>query len=984
MFKYLFLFHLTLLSLFSNGQQPQFFETTEKPINPNGRLDRVEELINRTYHQPYMNDGVRLWLDVCVPEFRDSMDVTGLQIQSGGFTLNPSKLIVGDKGLRYFIYKNQSDPHQLPTVLSRTPYGAYWWHQQGHLMALMGFCGIVNDMRGKMNSEGTYYPMYSDSWKKTGYINYGNALDTTTNHAANEHQDGYEVVRYIADSLRWDTDSNGQLTVADGLISNGNIGMQGASAVGNSQLQAAAVEDVNVHPRGLKALFPVNATLEYQRYAGYQNGCWRSGLIAIWLLGQMTTSWFSPYDTLDAIDNSVWNNMKTIRDYGIDYTQYPDRTYAATAAAKVGIKFWTTENRAYFPNSPFRATMDASAARLNTLGQNDLNGNVSRYKNLDVPTYHLSGWWDIFCEGQLETWRLQRLHSPLNKKFQKMVIGPWSHNTNGNPHTGDVTYPENSGNVTSMSLDGMETQKLITIQKEEMLEWFRSHLSDGEKPVFHLPARSEWQQFSDVQAGAYEIQAPAFDYEASYVDWYNYMNADAPLDSFPIIFHRLSNNQFDTQYVQLPVRPDYLIYYINDAGWKLHSIEHMEERSDINWDENGGTAPLRFYVPGPVNDGIAYNESVGNYWTSSDTFPLRNEQRKKLYFHRNGTLDWTAPVADEGEQRWCADPSNPCRTHGGNNMEERTPDQMHESLGQMDFRDPAYVNQVLTRPLINVDGEMMDDLLEYTSGTLQDSFTTIGFPKVKLWMKSSPQQSDFPNLAAFDIFVRVLDVTPDGHEYFVMEGSVNSRYREWARTVALTDTEDVNALITNLNANQYYDFDFRMQPMAYSFGKGHKIKVLISGSNYNRFTVNQNVPINDNEYYFSSSLQPFANIFQGVGTPPTIALNTLKFSDQMQAYIDFPYLGQTPVLSGLEDLKHEDNFSVEVFPNPTSGHLTVSMDKAGFYSLKVYNHTGMEVLGKTMDNTNADVSFNNFSKGFYLLKITDANGQSVTKSVVVQ
>lgn len=970
----------------TNGvaQQAQFFKTTEKLINPNGQLDRVEELVNRVYHQPIMNDGTKLWLDVCYPEFRDSMDVQGLQLHIGANTVSPSKIIVADSGLRYFIYPNQSDIHQLPTVLSRTPYGAYWWHQQGHIFSLLGFACIVNDMRGKMNSAGTYYPMYSDGWKKTGYVNYGNELDTTANFEANQHQDGYEVVRYVADSMRWETDGDGVITNNDGLLSNGNIGMQGASAVGCSQLQAAAVEDVNLHPRGLKCLFPVNATLEYQHYAGYQNGCFRTGLISLWMYGQLATDYFAPYDTLDDFDFSVKNNMKTLRDYGIDVHYYfNDRAVSQIVAVQKGIKFWTVNNRAYFPNSSFRACMDASAAKLNTLGQNDLNGTVSRYKNLDLPTYHFSGWWDIFCEGQLETWRLQRQHSPLNKNFQKVVIGPWSHNTNGSSTTGDVTYPDSWGNVNSMSLDGMETEQVIKIHNEEMEQWFRKFLSGGQAPVFHLPKKTSWQQYHDGTVGDYEILAPAFDYESTYEEWYNYMNADDVLDSFPIIIHTISNNTYDTQYVSLPVRADYLIYYINDDGWKLHNGEHMVQRSTIDWSENAGVAPLRFYVPGPVNEGVGYNATVGNYWTQSDTFPLRNELRKKLFFHQNGTLDWNAPVTDEGEQKWCADPEKPVLTHGGNNMEEKTPDSQRESLGQMDFRDPAYVNQVLTRPLLNVDGEMLDDLLEYETGTLEDSFTTIGFPKFKMWMKSRPQGSQFPNLAAFELYARVLDVTPDGKELFVLEGSVNSRYREWARTLALTDTEDVNALITNLNSNQYYEFDFRAQPMAYAFGKGHRIKIIVSGSNYNRCAVSQNFPMEDNHYFFQSSLVPLGNVFQGQGTLATIAINTLKFSDQMQAYVDFPYIGNVPVINSIKEIT-ELKTEMEIFPNPSSTVLNISASMEGKYSLQIFNELGETVFANENVNTKTSVSVQQFNAGIYFAKMISTNGKQMVKKFVVE
>jgi predicted acyl esterase len=77
------------------------------------------------------------------------------------------------------------------------------------------------------------------------------------------------------------------------------------------------------------------------------------------------------------------------------------------------------------------------------------NLNYSRYTNLDVPVLHITGWWDIFTEGQINTrnYTYDALSSP-NKQLQKIVIGPWAHQTTGGRESGDRIYPKNVTDLT--------------------------------------------------------------------------------------------------------------------------------------------------------------------------------------------------------------------------------------------------------------------------------------------------------------------------------------------------------------------------------------------------------------------------------------------------------------------------------------------------------------------------------------------------------
>jgi predicted acyl esterase len=64
---------------------------------------------------------------------------------------------------------------------------------------------------------------------------------------------------------------------------------------------------------------------------------------------------------------------------------------------------------------------------------------VSRYTNIQVPVYNLTGWWDIFIDGQIQTWQYLMKYLPDSlKKYQKLLIGPWAHQTIGTRSTGDM------------------------------------------------------------------------------------------------------------------------------------------------------------------------------------------------------------------------------------------------------------------------------------------------------------------------------------------------------------------------------------------------------------------------------------------------------------------------------------------------------------------------------------------------------------------
>ncbi len=129
-----------------------------------------------------------------------------------------------------------------PVVLMRTPYNKARAKKVAERFATDGFIVVVQDCRGRYDSEGDFIP-YN-----------------------NEGQDGFDAIEWLG-KQPW---------------CNGRIGMWGASYVGATQWQAA-VE----HPPGLVTIAPTATWSSFYRNL-YLGGALRISLITRWASGQAT------------------------------------------------------------------------------------------------------------------------------------------------------------------------------------------------------------------------------------------------------------------------------------------------------------------------------------------------------------------------------------------------------------------------------------------------------------------------------------------------------------------------------------------------------------------------------------------------------------------------------------------------------------------------------------------------------------------------
>ncbi|MCZ2357092.1 MAG: CocE/NonD family hydrolase [Bacteroidia bacterium] len=931
------------------------------PVIPNnGKVEGIEELIERKEYMVPMKDGVRLATDVFRPILQDDLSFeTPLTV--AGFNLGNINLTVAQKGTQFYKNLTQSNSNQLSIVFTRTPYGKND-PLQGQIEALMGYCGVVQDMRGRYRSEGTYLPMFSDSWAKKNYFadsSMRHPMDITPNANANFHEDGLESIDYLTYNLRYDSNRDSVINDSDDLICNGNIGMLGASALGNSQYQAAAVKKINTQNPGLKCLLPIVASGEFYHSTGHQNGVYRERIIDGWLRGQVER-----YDWQnDSTDNDPNNSVHTLRDYGPSIT-------TPLSAAEMAIDFWTTMYRTHYPDAEGRAVMDVSHAYIDSAGNATKHGTISRYTNFELPIYHLSGWWDIFTDGQIETYqRVMQNVSTKNKNLQKLVIGPWAHQTIGSRTTGDVTYPEVVGSLLGATLDNISAADIPSVGKSEIIAWFRKFLGE---PTVELPPYPVWQPIQTVLGTLY-IQVPADTFHIPFTQFFNFINGAGPLQNLPIKIKGIALvDSSQTQYITIPATGTSLI------GDPTHSA--IPDPANVEWDRSkpNGVPNVRLYVVGPVEDGVSGqngNPATGNYWMSADTFPIKNVQNKTFYLHADQTLDLKSPTTDEGNLSYTNDPNNPVRTHGGNNMIVYTTDGSRVSQGQMNLADTRYASYTMNRP----------DVLQFTSPDIRDSLSIIGYPVVTLYAKSLPIDVNNMDVTNCDFIVRVIDVCPDGRELFVNEGAVNARARLYAASYSNDTYGTENLPWSNIKVDSIYEFRFKMLPLAYTFGKGHRMKVLISSSSWPRYQSCPQIPLMDGEFYRRRPMEEKYYVYNGQQLIGRSAVQTIAFSNTMPTQIIFPIYGGDLVSANDNLVADQTHTSPIIYPNPANDIIHISTPEENIsQTVEIQNIMGVTLLKREFQGY-VNISVSDLPRGLYLVRIKAANReQSITQKIILK
>jgi predicted acyl esterase len=999
----------------------------------NGQLDDISEFTTKFTVPLVMPDGVKLFTDFYVPRTRDSLSVDLL-----GF-----KIEMIPKGSQILLYDTLNgqpnpNPYQLPTVFTRTPYNKGRpdeYDAIGSIMAILGYNYMLQDMRGRYTSGGIYFPMYSDSWNKNGYHpNYSHILDPyplSDPRNGNRHEDGYNSVKQIAiiDSayIAQYGDSLAKavfLTYYKGYqhtntrLNNGSIGMIGASALGNTQLQLALAHRVMDSIPQLKCLLPIVATTEHYLSTGYSNGVFRNRIVTGWLKGQIFSG---TDDDLNAIDEASGpgyrdNSIHSSSDYLLPqpYTVNGVTRIAQKnkfEGANISIDHFSTirypwytqpgytndpmSPSGYYPNSLGRADMDGSVAPVDADGEavdgaTQLprpNLNYSRYTNLQCGVLHLTGWWDIFTDGQIRTLQFaQEAVADSFKRLQKIIIGPWAHQTIGSRITGDRTYPETVNDLTKIDLGNVNVNNVPIGQliSSDLVTWFRYNLnykSDQKigEPKFVIRAGTRWQNFLLGK----QIRIPATDFIVPFPQMINFLAGKGTLSN---INYAERDNPSDTSETVKSIPLPLSLGSSGGLGFSdsipASGIPYTDFRNDV--------PTFRLYIAGPdaaadAAAGVTGNEKVGNYWVGTDRFPpCENIRTKPYYLHADGSINESAPSVDEGFRVYVHDPNDPILTVGGSNMIVRSPDGTRDSQGQMEWTDPTNAPYTMDR----------EGVIKFTSEPVQDSISILGIPRVKLFAKTNPAGVLDNQPTNTDWIVRIGDQFPDGRIYYVTEAVVGARARAYAKAImdGVESPQDIIIPYENIMSGQVIDYDFEGLPIGYAWGKGHKVVVLISSSSFTRFMVNPNLPLNDGEFFRRNPGDGQTYIFNGVEMTPRIAVQRVHFSPDHPTQIIFPTIDNTLAGScaeysgptSISEIKAL-NFDVSLFPNPSSDmiHLFANKPSKSNYEVVISNAIGTLIDTKQFDD-NVVLNIENYSSGIYFATVRDKsnNEAKVTKKFV--
>ncbi len=280
--------------------------------------------------------------------------------------------------LRANIYRPQGDG-QWPVLLTRLPYGKDLPGATSVLdpaqVARRGYVVVIQDTRGRAASEGEWDPM------------------------RNEALDG-------VDTLAW---------VAKLPYSNGSVGMYGASYFGFTQWASAVLQ-----PPALKAMVPFITWNDPLNGILFRGGAMELGTTASWQLMMGLDELFrrfrgdpDPRHLGGALYGLV-KDMDALGTHG--YWSLPLNEFAPIKRNNVG--------KAFFEGVEY--VMDREHAEPLTI--------LGKHEQVTVPSLNVGGWYDIFLQDTIETFRIMREHGSTPEARQsKLLIGPWTHGGVNNP-----------------------------------------------------------------------------------------------------------------------------------------------------------------------------------------------------------------------------------------------------------------------------------------------------------------------------------------------------------------------------------------------------------------------------------------------------------------------------------------------------------------------------------------------------------------------
>lgn len=235
--------------------------------------------------------------------------------------------------------------------------------------------------------------------------------------------------------------------------SDGRVVMTGASYAGATQWSCAKAK-----PRGLKAINPQITATDIRDAWFYEGESFRQAFVQSWALSLVFT------------DES---NRDEIRSRAHLLAENPQQLYNAPPAQSPLTELFPPYNR--WIDRADEAYWRACAA-------------MPIDEPLDIPAYHLAGWYDIFCEGSLADFiaMRQRAQSEYARANQRLVVGPWTHTSLYSQQAGEVDH-------------GLQANGFVQDEFGKIISWMGQIINgepaEGGSQVFVLGSNA-WYELS--------------------------------------------------------------------------------------------------------------------------------------------------------------------------------------------------------------------------------------------------------------------------------------------------------------------------------------------------------------------------------------------------------------------------------------------------------------------------------------------------------
>ena len=254
-------------------------------------------------------------------------------------------------------------PGQFPTLLSRTPYGKNGSDQTARFLASHGYAVVIQDTRGRFESEGTFYI----------YVHEGH--------------DGYDAVEWAA-AQPW---------------SRGDVGTFGGSYLAATQM-SLAVEA----PPHLKAMFIRVSTSNYWEDGAGSGGAFTLLHNLAYAMSLASSSKEAQADPARGRALAAGIQRDNLAEWVRAYPFYPNTS---------PLELIPTYQR-WFQDWVDHPDFD------DYWKQNGYTFELSYDQVPDIPIYFVGGWYDIFLRGTLNNFAGL---AAKNSSPTKLMMGPWEH-----------------------------------------------------------------------------------------------------------------------------------------------------------------------------------------------------------------------------------------------------------------------------------------------------------------------------------------------------------------------------------------------------------------------------------------------------------------------------------------------------------------------------------------------------------------------------